>query len=259
LRPAVAEVVGEVEAWAVVAGRFFSPGCARETCCPIEGRAVPVVPDLPGRGVQAAAPAHGSPGAFPDARFEVDEPTRRRVARAGDRWRGQRDGDVVSWRRRSFSMWQEALEGLCRDRLPTEAEAGRLIEALQDRRIRDAIVISFVPGSDEVALGVLEGNADGEVSKALRVLLSPSEGAPPLPAAVAPAWDLLGFLTAHARRRRRAPGLTLCAILAWWEGDSDCCRSLLGRAHEAEPGYRLAGLLECTVLAGIDPGWKRAG
>ena len=73
-----------------------------------------------------------------------------------------------------------------------------------------------------------------------------------------PLWDLLGFLTAHARTRRQAPTLTLCAVLAWWEGDAEACQGLLARAHAAEPGYRLAGLLECTVLAGIDPGWKRA-
>ncbi len=258
LRPAVAEVVEEVETWAVVRGRFFSPGCLRESCCPIEGRAVPATPHLPGKAVRAFTPTHGGFGASPDARFEVDEAARRRVARAGIRWRDQRDDDIVAWRRRSFSRWADALEGMLRDRCPTEAEAGALIEALQDRRIRDAIVVSFVSGSAGVAVGVLDGSADGKVSEALRTLLSPGEGVPPVPKAIAPVWDLLGFLTAHARRRRRAPSLTLCAMLAWWEGDDDSCRSLLARAHQAEPGYRLAGLLECTVLAGIDPGWRRA-
>jgi hypothetical protein len=258
LRPAVADVVDEVDAWAVVRGRYFSPGCVRESCCPLEGRAVPAAPDAPGKALRTAGSTHRGIEASPDVRFEVDEATRRRVARAGARWRERRDDGIVAWRRESFSRWEKALEAVRRDRCPAEAESGALIEALQDRRFRDAIVVSFVSGSAEVAMGVLDGSADGEVSRALATLLSPDEGSPPAPEKVAPAWDLLGFLTANARRRRRAPSLTLCAILAWWEGDGDACRALLHRAHEAEPGYRLAGLLECTVLAGIDPGWRRA-
>lgn len=257
LRPSIAKVVDEVETWAIMRGRFFSPGCVRESCCPIRGRPVPAARAISDSVVGVRLPAHGLARSFPDAGFEVDEAAKRRVARAGDRWRACREEDIVAWRKHSFAIWEKAIEGATQDRFPTETDTGRLLEALRDRRIRDAILVSFMPDSGGVAHGVLDGSADDEVSRVLRVLLSPRDGAPPTLDAIAPAWDLLGYLTAHARIRLRAPSVTLCAILAWWEGDDEACRCLLARAHEAEPGYRLAGLLECTVLAGVDPGWKR--
>lgn len=258
MRSVVAEVVGEVETWAVVKGRYFSPGCVRESCCPIGGRPVPDAKAVPQAAAGLSLPLHGLVRFAPDTRFDVDEAARRRVARAGARWRVRRERDVIAWRTQSFTAWRRALDKAARDLYPTEPEAGKLVEALQDRRIRDAILISLLPSSDEVAPGVLDGSADDEVSHSLRALLSPREGKPPVREIIAPAWDLLGFLTACARMRCRAPSLTLCAILAWWEGDDDASRDLLARAHRAEPGYRLAGLVECTVIAGIGPGWKRA-
>ncbi len=259
LRPAIAEVVDEVEGWAVVGERYFSPGCARESCCPTKGRLLPNGASPPGLTVKVAAMPHRHALASPDSRFDIDEAARRRAARAGNRWWGHRDEDPVAWRQRSFALWGAALKGARSDRLPNGVEAGKLIEALQDRRVRDAVLVSLMPGSARVALGVLDGTADEEVSGVLRTLLSPEEGFAPDGVAVSAVLDLLGWLTAHARVSRRAPTLTLCAVLAWWEGDGDSCRSLLAKAHRAEPGYRLAGLLECTVLAGIDPGWKRTG
>jgi hypothetical protein len=263
LRPAIARVVDEVEGWAVVGERYFSPGCAHESCCPTKGRPVPNEATPWGdivnvAAVDVAGAPHSHAGATLDSRFHVEEEARRRATRAGERWWGHRDADGVAWRRRSFGMWSAAIERIRSDRPPSGVEAGKLIEALQDRRVRDAVLVSLMPGSGEVALGVLDGTADEEVSRVLRALLSPEEGRQPDREVLSSAWDLLGWLTAHARTNRRAPTLTLCAILAWWEGDGDACRSLLARAHAAEPGYRLAGLLECTVLAGIDPGWKRA-
>ncbi|MBN2177656.1 MAG: DUF4192 domain-containing protein [Demequinaceae bacterium] len=259
LRPVVADAVEEVETWAVVGDRYFFPGCARESCCPAKGRPVPEAPAWWGPPIEVASIPHRLATVSPDAQFEVDETARRRAARAGERWWAHRGDDVVAWRRRSYVLWRKAVEGMRFDRYPVGAEAGKLIEALQDRRVRDAVLVSLLPGSGKVARGVLDGSADDRVSEVLRTLLSPEDGTPPAKEAIGPAWNLLGWLTAHARVNSRAPTLTLCAVLAWWEGDGEACRGLLARAHDAEPGYRLAGLLECTVLAGIDPGWKRAG
>jgi Domain of unknown function (DUF4192) len=143
-------------------------------------------------------------------------------------------------------------------RMPPDPDSGRLVAALRDRRVRDAVLVSLLPGWENLAPRVLEGKGDEQVAKALRVLLAPGEGRPPERDTVEPVWDLCGWLAARARVDRRAPMLTLCAVIAWWEGDEPACRELLRRAHASEPGYRLAGLLECTVLAGIDPGWRRA-
>jgi hypothetical protein len=194
----------------------------------------------------------------PDARFDVDETGRRRAGRAGDRWWARRDADVVAWRKASFAMWESALRKARSGGLPELPATGRLIAALKDRRVRDAVLVSFLPGSTRVARGVLDGSSDSDVPSALRALLSPGEGRRPKVETLAPAWDLLGWITAHARAAQRAPALTLSALLAWCEGDDAATRSLLMRARRAEPGYRLASLLECTLLAGLGPGWKRA-
>ncbi len=258
LRPAVAEVIDDVECWAVRSGRYFSPGCARESCCPARGRPVPTGESVGGPVVRVAARPHALAGSTPDGAHDVDEAARRRSARAGERWWAHREDDPIGWRRRSYASWRAALSAARSGALPGDSVCGKLIVALQDRRMRDAALVSLMPGSGKVARGVLDGTADEEVSRVLRVLLSPEEGVPPEPATLAPVWDLLGWLTAHARVAQRAPTFTLCAVLAWWEGDEAACRSLLLRAQESEPGYRLAGLLECTMLAGINPGWKRA-
>jgi hypothetical protein len=258
LRPAITEVIDDVEAWAVRNGRFFAPGCARESCCPTRGRPVPSYDTTAAVVSKVLVRPHGLAGSTPDGCHDVDEAAKRRAARAGERWCLHRDEDPVSWRRRSFASWGAALTAARSGTLPGGAVAGKLIAAFQDRRMRDAVLVSLIPGSRPVARGVLDGTTDDEVSRVLRALLSPNEGIRPEPKVLAPAWDLLGWLTAHARAAQRAPMLTLCAMLAWWDGDTEACRTLLLRAQESEAGYRLAALLECTLLAGIDPGWKRA-
>lgn len=258
IRPVIAEVIDDVECWAVRSGRFFSPGCARESCCPTRGRPIPPSDPTDAPVVRVSARPHRLSGANPDGDYDVDEPARRRSARAGERWWAHRDADPTGWRKRSFTSWKAALTATRAGTLPSDAVCGKLIAALQDRRFRDAVLISLMPGSGKVSRGVLDGTADEEVSRVLRVLVSPEDGVRPDPALIANVWSLLGWLTAHARVALRAPTLTLSAVLAWWDGDEGACRSLLLRAHESEPGYRLAALLECTLLAGIDPGWKRA-
>ncbi len=258
LRPALEGAVDEAEGWAVRRGRFFAPGCARESCCPSAGRVVPPTPLTLETRPRVRTEAHGALASAPDAAYVANEAARRRVARAGERWWAHREGGEEAWRAASFEAWRAALRGVALDKMPPDPDSGRLVAALRDRKVRDAVLVSLLPGWEDLAPRVLQGSADQEVARALRVLLAPAEGRPPERDTVEPVWDLCGWLAARARGDRRAPMLTLCAVIAWWEGDEPACRELLRRAHASEPGYRLAGLLECTVLAGIDPGWRRA-
>jgi len=258
LRPALADAVEEVEGWAVRAGRYFAPGCARESCCPAGGRPIPSVPASVGGSSVVRAARHDALSDEPDAAYLVDEPTRRRVARASQRWIAHRDEDARAWRRGSLDRWRSAVEGVARGEFPTDPESGRIVAGLQDRRVRDAVLVSLIPGFAHLASRVVVGDADREVREAMKVLLAPDAGRPPDRGTVEPAWDLGAWLIARARVDARAPMLTLCALIAWWEGDEASCRSLVRRAHASKPGYRLASLLECTMLAGINPGWRRA-
>lgn len=258
VRPAIAELILDVEAWAVTGGRYFSPGCARDACCPVAGHLVPQPPPAISVPARLGGGRHGAIGSAPDARFRVNEAARRKAQRAGERWWAGRGVDLEAWRRESFANWNTAFASASEGRAVRETTTGRVIVALQDRRVRDAILVSMLPGSGDVASRILDGSGDAEVPKALRVLLDCDEGRPPAHPELAITWDVLGSLIAHARTSQRAPMFTLCAVLAWWEGQGDACRALLVRAHASEPGYRLAGLIECTLLAGIQPGWKKA-
>ncbi len=53
--------------------------------------------------------------------------------------------------------------------------------------------------------------------------------------------------------REAAPMLTVLANFAWCLGDGALARAALERALDAEPGYRLAGLLERMVELAIRP------
>lgn len=255
LLPTIADAVADVESWAVRGERYFAPGCARENCCPAAGRPIPAAQQVEVARVEAASHPVGS--GSPDAACDVGEPDRRKAARSAARWWARREGDPVAWRHESYAKWREAWVLAEKGARPSAPEAGKLIAALQDRRVRDAVVVSLIAGPGRIAVGVLDGGDDAQVGRALDALLSPALGRRPEGRLVRPAWEVCGYLTALARHGSRAPMLTLCALIAWWEGDEGSCRELVARAQESEPGYRLAGLLECTMLAGIAPGWKR--
>ena len=142
LRPALDGAVEDAEGWAVRDGRYFAPGCARESCCPAAGRAVPGAPRVVATSPRVRTEAHGGLAAAPDAAYTVDEATRRRVARAGERWWAHREQDPGAWREESFRSWRQAVEEMSRDEEPGDPAAGRLVFALQDRRIRDAVLVS---------------------------------------------------------------------------------------------------------------------
>ncbi len=258
LRPALLAAGIDVEGWAVVDGRYFSPGCAKYTCCPQNGTVVPTAVARNRKLASVRMYPHGSEAGRAPTTRSPGEPSRRRAARAGDRWWAHRERDGATWRRDSFALWRGAWKAAARGDMPTDAHAGKLVAALQDRAVRDAVVVSLLPGRLATARGILAGSAPNQVSAALDVLLSPEQGRRPTDSLVAVAWELCGRLTSLARQDQRAPTLTLQALIAWWDGDSVVCRDMLEGAQAAEPGYRLAGLLECTLLAGIQPGWKRA-
>ncbi len=256
LRPALAAVVESVDAWACVNGRYFAPGCARESCCPDGGRAVPALPQLAGPA-RAHAVSHGLSRLDPAASRPVDEPQRRKTARAGQRWWARRDGDR-EWRLESLEMWRQALGDARGMALPSEADAGKLVVALRDTRVRDAVLVSLVPGQASAAGRLASHGTDADAADALDAILNVERGRAPAAATCEAFWELAGWLTALSRQAQRAPLLTLCGLMAWWEGDAQEASALVDAAVAVDPDYRLARLLECTLVAGISPGWLRA-
>ena len=138
------------------------------------------------------------------------------------------------------------------------AVVGRLLAGLEDVLVRDAVLLTFVPDADRVADRVVAGDDTADVGAALRAIIDPVHGTRPDRRRTAAARTVLEHLVAHAGRDGHAPALTLLAVLAWWEGDGARAGVLVDRALAAEPGHRLAVLMDDALRTGMPPGWVRA-
>ena len=256
MRAILTAAVDRVDAFAVVDGRYFSPGCADDLCCPPAGQEIPMRPiaaEYSGgmSGLHVKRAGHDA-GEFAVARVPASE--RKKSTRACERWWGKRDLDAVTWRSQSWELWCASIAPV-RARLDAIAPttAGKLIAALRDPRMRDAAVISLIPNSADAALAVLEEREDADVEKALSGVMNPfrctctrgpCECSAPV---VAEGLALCDALRAHARAADEAPMLTMRALAAWWQGDGPRALDWCELALNSQPGYRLAELLAITV------------
>jgi len=169
---------------------------------------------------------------------------------------------LVAWRAAGLALWRDvvgaaAAGGPDGAADPGPAALGRIAAGLQDTRLRDAVVVSCVPGSGDAPDRCLVGGGgarDVVVGEAVQAIVDPVVGiAPADETAVQEA--LLRRVVAHARRRDQAPALTLLGLLAWWQGDGARASVLVGRALSLDPAHRLGLLLDDMLQAGLPPGW----
>jgi len=124
-----------------------------------------------------------------------------------------------------------------------------LAEALQDRRLRDAVLLSLLPdagtASDDVLL-----RADASVMDELFE-------APPDAELLARGTALLAAVARAAPPGRRADALALLAWAAWWAGEGARGRLLAARAMADQPSHTLAALVDQLLYVGVAPGWTR--
>lgn len=271
VRDAAAAPFGEVAAWVVTSTGFLSLDC-RDECCPPGGRPLE---ELESTAVGAQMVLVGS--AVADSREDVGRirpaggEVRRSVTRVRQRWSQRREAAVtagdaatVSWWRDCLEAWREtvrrAQEG---EPVPAPRLLGRVEAGLRDVRVRDAVLVTLVPGTGELAERSL---AEAQVSelvdagmrRALATIVDPSvaERAPDVTTTVHE--RVLEAVVAHGEKERQAPALTLLGLLAWWRGDGARAQILLARALRCEPGYRLAALIDEALACGMPPGWVRA-
>jgi hypothetical protein len=247
--------VGHVETWAVCDGRYFAPGCADDSCCPVEGTPVPMLraairdlfahPRAQRIGHGSAMPAWGTASA--DAR--------RRSSRAADRWTAKQ-GSAARWRESSAALWFDALDESRRGALVlTDARAGKLISAISDVRVRDAVIVWLVPGSQDAVSDVLAGIPSESVADALDTVLKPQRGIRCGRSEFAATSEVISECVARCRRKEAAPLLALLAVVEWWAGHPQAAIACCDNSTDSAPGYRLAELVRATVLAGLEPGW----
>ncbi len=273
MRTAAEPLLGEVEVWVVTTTGYLGFDCADETCCPRAGRPLA---ELQGTSVGAAMVLAGSvvAGAREDIARIRPAPgqARRRVAQVAARWRrrGQsgaaaagEDGGAAlrEWRLESLAAWRAEVLAVLDGDAPGGAPAlGRIEVGLSDRRVRDAVLVSLVPGDDGLPEQVVvedETTVAARVSSTMAALVDPERAAAPREDLHRAQVEVLERVVAHGRRGQQAPALALLGLLAWWQGDGARASLLVERARQHHPGYRLAEMLAHALGAALPPGWVR--
>lgn len=240
------------DGWVVVDGRYWAPECADTSCCPTGGRRLP---PPPARGLRryARAPHAGAPAA-PAAPAQSRKRARAAMRRAAAHAvRGHPD----VWRLAMLGEWRTAVAAAARGELPSDAASGRLIGALSDVAVRDAVVVDLVPGEGDVAEALCEGSETDGVREALsRMIGTERPQVPPMEtlAAVISLTEHLAWVLPEAS----APSHTVAGLCRWWRGDDEAAAAAVIAALQSSPGYRLAELLACALDMGMRAGWQRA-
>lgn len=127
--------------------------------------------------------------------------------------------------------------------------AADAIASLANLQLRDLLIAWLTPGTIDLE----------QFPAGLRALL-PDARTEPDNASRDETWShgcrLQARLIALARLTpdsHAAPPLTVLASFAWWRGDGSLARLALDGALTADPGYRLAALLDLMVVHGIRP------
>ncbi|MBD8077582.1 DUF4192 domain-containing protein [Cellulosimicrobium arenosum] len=268
-REACESLLGPTEAWAVSPTGWANLDCTDASCCPPAGRALQ---DLESSEVSAhmVLAGAGVADSREDAmRIPRATPTaRRRAGRAAGaarerRERARTEDERRAWRESSLGAWRAAVTQVGATPGPTDlpgALVGRVLAGLECVPVRDAVLVSLVEATGELADETVRGgDVDDGTADAIARVVDPVLGARPDQHVVETARRVLETAAGHAVRGRAAPALTLLAFVAWWEGDGGRASQRLREALAQDPRYRLALLLASAVDAGLPPGWVRSG
>ncbi len=273
----VLDAVADTDPWLVTPSGYRGLDCTDPLCCPPDGHPldrleageVSAAFVLSGRAV---APTETDAFRIPRAA----EAARTLAARAAARWeRAAAHQDVCTdahrrWRRDGLAAWAEARRHAATElvvgdppdavRLPP-ALLGRVAAALADTAVRDAVLLTLVPGAQEVARRTADGTSaddlEAATADAIARVVDPRVALLPDEETVGPARAVLEAVVGHVPRRQQAPALTLLGFLAWWRGDGGLAGHRVQAALALDPGYRLATLLRSALTAALPPGWVR--
>lgn len=272
--------VADTEAWLLASRGYRGLCCADPLCCPPDGHPVD---ELAMSEVSAAFVLAGrvvAPSAADAFRIpRATEPARALAARAASRWEraglevqgAPEAGDGLRrWRREGLAAWDEARRHAAAELRIDHARGGvqlpapllgRLAAALADTVVRDAVLLTLVPGGEDVAHRTASGEGPEGVgpgtADAIARVVDPSVALRPPEETVGPARAALEAVVAHVPRRRQVAPLALLGFVAWWRGDGGLAGDRVRAALALDPGYRLAGLLNSALMAGLPPGWVR--
>lgn len=255
-----------VDAWHVGPARYRSLVCEQD-CCPPEGHDVGelatsvVGAEMVMRGRTVAADRQQALGdlrpAEPAVRAQVERAVAEHELPPSD---GDAGGRRAVWRERALRAWRSEVEAVRSGRGadPDPDAAGLLLAGLADPRVRDAVMLTCVPGSglEPERYARASGRTVGAEQLFERVF-DTGNALRPDPGQVDAAGEALRSLVRLADGHRAAPALALLAWLAWWSGDGAFAGDYVDRALRCDPGHRLALLLAESVEHGVPPGWAQ--
>lgn len=253
-----------LDAWQVTSDRYVSLLCGDPRCCRPDGEPLS---DLDGSVVSAEMVALGCVvGPDRDAVLgdltPADATRRSRVERAAaaERRRIPSTGARRSvWRSRQVTAWRRELAALSAGadgEVPPDA-AGRLLAGIEDSTVRDAVMLSVVPGSGLAPESLAAHGPATEVLALLDRVFGPDDAVRPDESVLDAAARVLRSLVRQSTPPRAAAPLGLLAWMSWWLGDGAAARALVGRSLAADPGHRLALLLGEALDRGVPPGWAQ--
>jgi Domain of unknown function (DUF4192) len=126
-----------------------------------------------------------------------------------------------------------------------------LVPALQDRWLRDAVLLTMVPdcgtAPEELLAGADDAVLDGMFDRC------------PDPELLERGRRVLSAVARSAPSGERVDALALLAWMSWWSGDGARGRLLSTRALADGPGHRLARLVDGLLRLGVPPTWATTG
>ena len=205
-----------------------------------------------------------------DGPAPADAPARRPGAVSGPRTapaQGLRaERALAEWGAQSLGLWRSAVRAAAAAEpgqpvVLSPVDLGKIGAALADIPVRDAVLLSLAPGTEETALRTarrqLDGDTDAATGTVMARIVDPDQGVPPDEDGTRAACVVLEAVVTHVPRNRRAPAYLLLALVAWWRGDGGLAAERVSDALGVDPGYRLALLLRGALAGGVPPGWVR--
>ena len=253
-----------LDAWLVGSGSYVSLLCDDPACCPPQGHPLD---DLDASLVSAEMVACGAV-VGPDREAALgdltpaDDARLARVERAAGLAQGKvpvRGARRARWRSRLLTAWRReaaaAASGADGD-VPADV-AGSLLAGLDDLTLRDAVMLSCVPGCGLAPEALAAHGLRREVASLLDRVFAPEDAVRPDDERADAAARVLRSLVRQGSAPRTAAPLGLLAWLSWWRGDGATARCLVDRALVSDPGHRLALLLGEALDRGVPPGWAQ--
>src|SRR5690625_1250082 len=266
--------INVLDAWAVTDQYFYSL-TSDENCC-VEPQLVTYFAGAATAAAAVYADSHVATSREELANIALAPKSQRdRAQRATHRWVARRNSQGErSWQIDSWQEWEETLRAVMNTATVNEASSaqslsfnegideilndplllGRLQAGLEDYRVRDAVMISAIPGEGDLPTRSVLQDAREEVGRSVDKILDPTS-------AVGPGFEthvverVLKAVAAHSSQRRMAPVLTLMGWISWWQGAGARAAVLIERALDTDPTHIMARLVARVLDLGIPPGW----